>query len=330
MKTPLLEIKDLTVRYPARRGGADAVVVDGVSLVIEKGTTTALVGESGCGKTALALSAIRLQEPALIDRGRVLLDGRDLTALTEREMCGVRGADIGMVFQEPAAALNPVMKVGAQVGESLRVHRGYTRRQAMQAAEQLLAEVAMPDPIRTARSYPHELSGGMLQRAMWAIALSCEPALIIADEPTTALDVTLQAQMLDLLEGLRSRRGLTMLVITHDVALVARLADRVGVMYAGRLVEQSPVADWLRASLHPYSRGLLRAVPGGPADLDADERRLPTLPGSVPNATDWPSGCRFHPRCGERFEPCDTEAPEWVERSGGRLVACHARQGEDA
>jgi oligopeptide/dipeptide ABC transporter ATP-binding protein len=250
-----------------------------------------------------------------------MFEGRDLLQLTEKEMRDVRGSRIGLVFQEASAALNPVMRIGAQVTEALRVHNKINRRQAKQEAVRLLRMVALPDPEMQARAYPHELSGGMKQRVMLAIALSCSPSLLIADEPTTALDVTIQAQILALLRRLRQELDLTVLLITHDLGVVAENADRVGVMYAGRLVEEAPVKELFRDPKHPYTRGLLRSMPGAEGGVRAD-RRLRTLPGSVPDPADPPPGCRFHPRCSERFDPCDKREPADTALTTTRRVSC--------
>ena len=302
---PLLQVEDLHVHYPGVGGPVQAV--GGVSFRLERGETYALVGESGCGKTATGLAILRLVEPGRIAGGRLLFEGQDLLDLDEKEMRKIRGARIGMVFQEPAAALNPVMRIGSQVSEALRVHGKVGRRGALKEAVRLLEIVALPDPERNARAYPHELSGGMMQRVMLAIALSCSPSLLIADEPTTALDVTIQAQILALLRRLRREFRLTVLLITHDLGVVAENADRVGVMYSGRLVEEAPVRTLFEDPRHPYTRGLLRSMPG--ERTATADRRLPTLPGSVPDAANPPSGCRFHPRCPERFEPCADHDP---------------------
>jgi oligopeptide/dipeptide ABC transporter ATP-binding protein len=320
----LLHVENLRVQYPA--DGAPVRAVDGVSFRLERGETYALVGESGCGKSATALSLLRLVEPGRIVDGRMMFEGRDLTLLSEKEMRRVRGARIGMVFQEASAALDPVMRIGSQVSEALRVHRKLSRRQARAEAVRLLRVVALPDPERQARAYPHELSGGMKQRVMLAIALSCAPALVIADEPTTALDVTIQAQILALLRGLRREFDLTVLLITHDLGVVAENADRVGVMYAGKIVEEAAVADLFRDPRHPYTRGLLRATPGSedssPGEGPGRPRRLRTLPGAVPDPARPPSGCRFHPRCAERFDPCAAAEPAETDLGDGRRVSC--------
>ena len=321
---PLLQVENLRVVYDGVTGTVRAV--DGVSFAIEEGETYALVGESGCGKSATALAVLRLTEPGRITGGRIVFEGRDLTALREPEMRKVRGARIGMIFQEAAAALNPVMRVGAQVGEALRIHRGLSRKEATAEAVRLLRLVSLPDPERQVRAYPHELSGGMKQRVMVAIALSCSPALLIADEPTTAVDVTIQAQILALLRDLKRSMRLTVLLITHDLGVVAENADRVGVMYAGRMAEEAEVAELFRDPRHPYTRGLLRSVMGAlpfePPPQDGRRRRLPTLPGAVPDPAAPPAGCRFHPRCPEAFEPCARVAPPDVPVGPRRRAAC--------
>ena len=313
----LLEVEDLHVHY-AGTHGRPVRAVDGVSFRLARGETYALIGESGCGKSATGLALLRLVEPGRIAAGRIVFEGRDLATLTERQMREVRGGRIGMVFQEASAALDPVMRIGAHVVEALRAHRSLSRKEAWQQAVRLLEHVSLPDPAGNARAYPHELSGGMKQRVMLAIALACSPALLIADEPTTALDVTIQAQILQLLRGLKSELGLTVLLITHDTGVVAENADRVGVMYAGRLVEEGPTAELFRTPRHPYTRGLLASLP----DRRSGGRRLPALAGEVPDPSDPPPGCRFHPRCPERFAPCDTIEPREIE-AGERRVACH-------
>jgi len=324
----LLEVENLCVHYPGAAGPLRAV--DGVSFRLERGETFGLVGESGCGKTATGLALLRLVDPGRIAGGRICFEGRDLLQLSEKAMRRVRGARIGMVFQEPAAALNPVMRIGSQVSEALRIHKGLSRRQAMDEAVRLLEVVALPDPRQQARAYPHELSGGMMQRVMLAIALSCSPSLLIADEPTTALDVTIQAQILDLLRRLKDELDLTVLLITHDLGVVGENADRVGVMYAGRVVEQAPTRALFEQPEHPYTRGLLRSMPGSGAS--SGDRRLPTLPGVVPDATNPPSGCRFHPRCPERFDPCASVEPRLISTGPERDVACllYDDRGRDA
>jgi peptide/nickel transport system ATP-binding protein len=320
---PLLEIRDLRVVYDVPRGALRAV--DGLTLAIEPGETYALVGESGCGKTAAALSILRLVEPGRIESGSIRFEGQDLLRLTERALRRVRGGRIGMAFQEPGAALNPVMRVGAQIVEAIRAHRRVGRREAWAEAERLLAHLALPDPARQARAYPHELSGGMKQRVMLAIALAASPALLVADEPTSALDVTVQAQILALLRRLKAEMGLTVLLITHDLGVVAENATRVGVLYAGRLVEEGPVESVFRDPAHPYTRALLRAVPGAapPHAGSGGPSRFASLPGSVPDPLHPPPGCRFHPRCDRRFEPCDRVVPRDLPAGPRHHAACH-------
>lgn len=315
----LLEIEDLHVQYPGPNGPVRAV--DGVTLRIREGETYALVGESGCGKTATAMAVLRILEPGRIASGRIVFEGRDLVSLAEPEMRKVRGAKIGIVFQEPGAALNPVMRVGWQVAESLRIHRGASRREAWAEAVRLLRLVSLPEPERQARAWPHELSGGMKQRVMIAIALSCGPRLLIADEPTSALDVTIQAQILSVLRRLREDLHLTVMLIAHDLGVVAGHADRVGVMYAGRLVEEAAVREIFADPQHPYTRALLKSLPGDPR-AESPPRRLPTLPGTVPDPSAPPPGCRFHPRCPEALPVCATEEPPSVAPSPGRRVVC--------
>jgi peptide/nickel transport system ATP-binding protein/oligopeptide transport system ATP-binding protein len=321
---PLLSIESLDVRYDSPRG--DVRAVDGLDLTLSAGETYALVGESGCGKTATAYAVLRLVEPGRIAGGRILFQGRDLTALSEREMRKVRGAGIGIAFQEPGTALNPVLKIGTQVGESLRIHRGLSRKEAWREAVRLLESVSLPDPERQASSYAHELSGGMKQRAMLAIALSCRPALLIADEPTSALDVTIQAQILALLKKLKSDYNLTVLLITHDFGVVAEVADRVGVMYAGRLVEEAGTRELFADPKHPYTQALLRAMPD--EGDDGRGKRLRALPGNAPDPVAPPSGCRFHPRCPDVFAPCARNDPRMLRLAGGRRVACHLHAAE--
>src|SRR5713101_3779454 len=275
---PLLEVRDLRTSFFLE--GGEARAVDGVSFALDAGRVLGLVGESGCGKSVTALSLMRLvPPPGRIVGGEVRLDGRDLLGLPERDMRAVRGAGMAMIFQEPMTSLNPVFTVGSQIAEAIRLHRRASRRAAWARAVELLAEVGISEPERRARDYPHRLSGGMRQRVMIAIAISCEPRVLVADEPTTALDVTIQAEILDLLRTLRERRGMALVLITHDLGVVAEQADEVAIMYAGRIVEHASVVDVFERPLHPYTQALLRSMPG----LGSERRdRLETIPGQVP------------------------------------------------
>ena len=300
----LLRVEHLTAVFDLP-GGAAAAAVSDVSFHVAAGETLGLVGESGSGKSVTALSVLRLlQPPGRIAAGRILFKGRDLVTLGERDMREVRGAGIGLVFQEPMTALNPVFTIGSQIEETLAVHGIAKGRAARDRAIALLEAVSVPDAPRRLRDYPHQLSGGLRQRALIALALACNPAMVIADEPTTALDVTIQAQILDLLRSLRERFGLALLLITHDLGVVAEMADRVAVMYAGRIVEEAPVRELFRNPRHPYTRGLLASIPGG-----SHGARLQAIPGTVPPIGHLPPGCAFAPRCASRFEPCDTAVP---------------------
>jgi peptide/nickel transport system ATP-binding protein len=310
-----LEVRDLDVRI-ASADPPFSVVAD-MALAVRRGETLCLVGESGCGKSMTALALLRLlPEGAEVSRGAIRLDGTDFLGLPERRAEDLRGNRIAMIFQEPLTALNPVMPVGEQVAEVLRRHRGLGRRAAAEAAVAALRSVQMPDPERRARQYPHELSGGMRQRAMIALALACEPAVVIADEPTTALDVTVQAQILGLLKGLQRRLGTAVVLITHDLGVVAETADRVIVMYAGRRVEEASVTDLFDAPLHPYTRGLMGAIPG------AGGGRLTDIPGTVPPLWELPLGCAFSPRCPLATDRCRTERPPLDEHRPGHFAAC--------
>ena len=296
----LLEVRRLTTSFATARGEVRAV--DDVSFRVEPGETLCLVGESGCGKSVTALSVMRLvAPPGRVAGGEMLFAGRDLLRLPEAEMRGLRGNEIAMIFQDPMTSLNPVYTVGEQIAEAIRLHRGAGRREAWAQAVDGMRDVAIPAPEARAKSYPHEMSGGMRQRVMIAMALACDPQLLIADEPTTALDVTIQAQILALLTRLRERRRLGLLLITHDLGVVAETADRVAVMYAGQIVEEAAVRDLFRRPRHPYTAGLLRAVPRLGA---AGRRRLETIEGVVPSMLSLPPGCRFAPRCDYAAEKC--------------------------
>jgi peptide/nickel transport system ATP-binding protein len=315
----LLSVEHLTTGFDI--GGRFVPAVIDVSFELSAGETLCLVGESGSGKSVTALSIMRLvQRPGRIAAGRIQFKGRDLLALDEREMQKVRGAEIGLVFQEPMTALNPVFTIGNQIEETLMVHGLARGREARDRAVALLDAVSVPDPQRRVRDYPHQLSGGLRQRALIALALACNPTLLIADEPTTALDVTIQAQILDLLRDLKSRFNLSLLLITHDLGVVAEMADRVAVMYAGRIVEEAPVRQLFRDPRHPYTRGLLGSIPGG-----SRGSKLQAIQGMVPPLGKLPPGCPFAPRCPHRFEVCDRAVPGQTvilpAEAGSRLQA---------
>ena len=313
----LLEVDDLAVSFA--RGGRRVRVLDGVSFSIEPGEILGVVGESGSGKTVTALSLPRLLgEQGTIDRGRVRLGGRDLTALSADEMTRVRGQDLAMIFQEPMTSLNPLLRVGFQIAEVLVEHLGVDRAQAKRRAIELLDQVGIADPDRRAEAYPHQLSGGMRQRVMIAMALACEPKLLIADEPTTALDVTIQAQILALLRDLRARTGAAILLITHDLGVIAETVDRVLVMYAGEIVEEASVERLFAAPAHPYTRLLLRSIPS----VEAKRSSLDAIAGAPPSPMSFPGGCRFHPRCPLRIDTCVEKAPARELASGGGIVRC--------
>jgi oligopeptide/dipeptide ABC transporter ATP-binding protein len=314
---PLLSVRHLTTGFDQDRRFLPAVI--DVTFNVSAGETLSIVGESGSGKSLTALSIMRLIDPpGRIASGRIFFKGRDLLWQSEREMQQVRGAEIGLIFQEPMTALNPVFTVGNQIEETLRIHGRATRRTARAQAVELLASVSVPEPERRAREYPHQLSGGLRQRALIALALACQPALLIADEPTTALDVTIQAQILDLLRELQRRMGLALLLITHDLGVVAEMADRVAVMYAGRIVEEAPVGALFDSPKHPYTRGLMASIPGG-----APGARLKAIQGSVPPLGQLPPGCSFAPRCPDRFEPCPKAHPGITDLGSGRTVKCY-------
>ncbi len=321
--SPLLSVQGLVTEFAADAGAARAV--DRVSFDLFPGRVTALVGESGCGKSAAALSIMRLiRPPGRIAAGQVWFQGRDLLQLPEREMRRVRGDRIAMIFQEPMTSLNPTMRVGAQVAEAVTAHRRVRAKEANDIALRALADVGLPAAEDLARRFPHELSGGMRQRVMIAMALACEPDLLIADEPTTALDVTIQAQILELLLELRDRRGLAILLITHDLGVVAECADDVLVMYAGRIVEHSPAPALFERPAHPYVADLLKALP----DPAQPGRRLHAIPGAVPSLLDLPPGCRYAPRCSLAGPACREREPELIDIGDGRRCACFRAQSD--
>jgi len=318
----LLDVRDLSTHFVTPRGTARAV--DCVSFSVEKGRTLGLVGESGSGKSVTSLSILRLvAPPGLIVSGQVLFDGQDLGVLSEDAMRRVRGNDIAMIFQDPMTSLNPVFTIGDQIAESVRVHRGVSARAARTRAVEMLELVAIPDAARRARAYPHEMSGGMRQRAMIAMALACEPKLLIADEPTTALDVTIQAQILELLARLQTEMELGLLLITHDLGVVAEVCDDVAVMYAGQIVERGSMRQIFTASKHPYTQGLLKSVPKLRRDSsEPAAARLETIDGVVPSLYDLPRGCRFGPRCGSWAEVCADSPIPLTTVAGGHEVRC--------
>ncbi len=315
---PLLEVKDLRTSFFTDAGEVRAV--DGVSFAVEPGKLMGLVGESGSGKTASVLSVMRLlPERARVMGGAVLFEGRDLLKLSEPEMRAVRGAKIAMIFQEPMTSLNPVFTIGSQIGEAVRLHQHTARRETLERTIEALRLVGIADPERRVNDYPHQLSGGMRQRVMIAMALACEPKLLVADEPTTALDVTIQAQILDLIRELQVRLKLAVILVTHDLGVVAQYADDVTILYAARVMEQAPSAELFRNPLNPYTRGLLESIPG----VDGSHhRRLRAIAGSIPNALHPPSGCRFHPRCPMAIDECARVDPPLVAKAPQHLVAC--------
>jgi oligopeptide/dipeptide ABC transporter ATP-binding protein len=318
---PLLEVKGLRTSFYTRDGAVRAV--DGIDFTVDRGEIMGLVGESGCGKSVTSLSILRLvARPGRIEAGEVLFDGRDLLKLSDDEMRKIRGDRISMIFQQPTSSLNPVWDVGRQIEEVLRIHRGMKGTVARSRATELLKMVGIPDPERRLKNFPHEMSGGMAQRVMIAMALACEPELLIADEPTTALDVTIQAQILDLMRNLRDETGTAIVLITHDLGVVAEMCDRVAVMYAGEIVEHTDVVSLYRDPHHPYTRGLIGSIPVVGAIVD----ELAVIPGNVPNLVDLPKGCRFAPRCLARIEEdvaIATEVhPELLPVREGHEVRC--------
>jgi oligopeptide/dipeptide ABC transporter ATP-binding protein len=318
MTDRLLTVNDLKTHFRTSEGVFPAV--DGVSFHMDKGETVGLVGESGCGKSVTALSLLGLvpDPPGRIVGGQIIFQGRDIVALPADERRHIRGNRIAMIFQEPMTSLNPVYTVGMQLMEPLRFHRGLSKGEARAGAIEALKQVGIPAPERRIDDYPHQLSGGMRQRVMIAMALTCEPRLLIADEPTTALDVTIQAQILELLKTIKKTFGTAILMITHDLGVIAETAQRVIVMYAGKIVEEAPVRDIFKTPLHPYTQGLLASIPR----IDAAVARLSTIEGVVPNPLHYPAGCRFQPRCPRAMTRCAAHEPPLVAAGPGRRVAC--------
>ncbi len=315
---PLLEVKALRTSFFTEAGEVRAV--DGVSFSVAPGKLLGLVGESGSGKTVSVLSIMRLlPETARIVSGEIIFEDRDLLKLSEPEMRHIRGARIAMIFQEPMTSLNPVFTIGSQIGEAVRLHQQTSRAETRNRTIEALRMVRIADPERRVDDYPHQLSGGMRQRVMIAMALSCNPRLLIADEPTTALDVTIQAQILDLIRELQVRLGLAVILVTHDLGIVAEYADDVTILYAARVMEQAPTAELFRNPLNPYTRGLLESIPG----IDGNRhRRLQAIPGSIPSALNPPAGCRFHPRCARVIPQCSEAEPALENKGPNHYVAC--------
>ena len=320
---PLVDVRDLRVAF--RSEGQSLAAVDGVSFQLAPGETLGIVGESGSGKSLTALAMIGLLPKGGVEvSGSIRYDGRDLQRLPESELRRLRGSAIAMIFQEPATALNPVFTVGDQIAETFMQHRSVTRREAMERAVEMLRLVGISAPERRLNDYPHQMSGGMRQRVMISIALACEPKLLIADEPTTALDVTIQAQVLDLLRELKGRLGLSVILITHSLGVVAEFVDRIAVMYAGRIVEEARTADLFDHPRHPYTQGLLASIP----PIDEEIPRLHAINGTVPPLANMPAGCRFHPRCPVAIDECRRIDPPLRRVSEHRQVACHLVAGQ--
>ncbi len=317
MAEKTIEIKDLVVEYRTRSGVVQAL--NGLSLSIEKGKTLGLVGETGAGKTTAGLAVLGLipSPPGVIVSGEILLNGKDLRALTDKEMDQIRGDAVAMIFQDPMTSLNPVMTVGDQIAEAIKIHEGLNHGDALKKAEEMLEMVGIPR--ERAKEYPHQFSGGMKQRVVIAIALSCTPGLLIADEPTTALDVTIQAQVLEMMKGLKEKYEMSMLMITHDLGIVAEICDEVSVVYAGRVVEHGTLADVFDNTRHPYTEGLFNSLP----NIENQAEKLKPIRGLMPDPTDLPLGCPFYPRCDHATEICRTKKPPKVYRNETHFVECH-------
>lgn len=315
---PILEINNLKTYFYTEEGGVPAV--DGLDFTLSKGETLAIVGESGCGKSVTSLSVLRIipMPPGKIVDGEILYKGEDLLKKSEREMRSIRGNEISMIFQEPLTSLNPVFTIGKQITDILRMHQGMTRSEAKKKAVEMLEKVRIPSPEKVIEDYPHQLSGGMRQRVMIAMALACNPSILIADEPTTALDVTIQAQIMHLLSDLKKDQDTSIILITHDLGVVAQIAQNVMVMYAGQAVEYADVKNVFKNPLHPYTKGLLKSIPV----LGMEQDSLYSIEGNIPSPKDYPAGCRFSPRCGEACEKCSKEPPPLITLSDGRKVRC--------
>lgn len=326
-KEKLIDVNDLATYFHTEEGTVKAV--DGISFEIYPGETLGVVGESGCGKSVTSLSIMRLIEspPGQIENGEIMFNGKDLTQLSQKEMRKIRGNDISMIFQEPMTSLNPVYTVGDQIMEAILIHKDVNKKQARQQAIDMLTKVGIPLPEQRVDEYPHQLSGGMRQRVMIAMALSCDPQLLIADEPTTALDVTIQAQILELMNSLKSQFGMAIMMITHDLGVIAEVSDRVAVMYAGKIVEYADVKTLYGDPKHPYTWGLMHSIPHIEKDLD----RLLAIPGNVPNPLNFPTGCKYNTRCQFATDKCRTDEPDIIEVEEGHHVACwHIDKLEEA
>ena len=321
----ILEIRDLCVQFHTVEGTVSAI--NHLSYSLHAGEKLGIVGESGSGKSVSSLGIMQLipNPPGEITHGEIIYKGKDLVKATEREMEKIRGNEISMIFQEPMTSLNPIIRCGAQIAESLRLHRGMNKKEAMREATVMMAQVGIANPEARAYEYPHQMSGGMRQRVMIAMALACQPQILIADEPTTALDVTIQAQILDLIREMNEKRGTSVIFITHDLGVVSELCDKVIIMYTGRIVEQAPVRDLFKNPLHPYTKGLLAAIPR----ITPDRPPLETIEGTVPNPTEKIEGCSFWPRCPYASEICKTEEPEEIDISAERKVKCHLYAGKE-
>jgi len=319
MQESLLKVRNLRTTFQI--GEKKLCAVDGINLNIKYAGTNAIVGESGCGKSVTLLSILRLIQtpPGRIDAKQILFEGRNLLRLSEKEMREIRGNEIAMIFQEPMSSLNPVFKVGDQIIEAITLHQDVNRREAMDRAIEMLRLVRIPDPEKRLQDYPHQMSGGMRQRVMIAMALSCHPKLLLADEPTTALDVSIQAQILELIRQLKHDLGMAILLVTHDLAVVAELAQRTVVMYSGKIMEEADVFSIFSSPLHPYTEGLLKSMPR----LDEEVKQLHVIEGFVPDAISFPEGCRFHPRCTYATDECKEIEPILRQIAPGHLVACH-------
>jgi peptide/nickel transport system ATP-binding protein len=319
MSPTVLEVKDLSTWFYTRRGVVKAV--NGVSFSLQEGECLCLVGESGCGKSVTALSLLRLFDspPGKIVRGEILYGGADLATCPVNRLREIRGKDISMIFQNAQSALNPVFTVGDQIIEQINAHGRVSHSQALERAEKLLEEMSIPEPARAMKMFPHQMSGGMKQRAMIAMSLSCDPHILIADEPTTAVDVTIRAQIMYILQELKARHNMSIIFITHDLSLVREIGDRAAVVYGGKVVETGAVDDILKHPAHPYTRGLISCLP----DISEDLKRLPSIPGTTPNPIHLPSGCSFNPRCTDVMDTCRSVEPKTVNISDVHCVACH-------